>query len=75
MNNPIIIPCEGSGHPTHQLDGPMLLRSLRSLGEGGDSLGMCKMCGMVFNVDSDGNAPQHTRQDILAMIERGDFDS
>lgn len=31
---------------------------------------MCRMCGTIFHED---HVPHHQRQDILAMIERGDF--
>ena len=30
----------------------------------------CRMCGTIFHSNS---VPAHQRQDILAMIERGDF--
>lgn len=42
--------------------------------ETGNPLGgevMCAMCGSIF---SGAGVPAHSRADILAMIERGDFD-
>jgi hypothetical protein len=65
MRDPILKPCEGSGHPGH-------------LHSDDSSLAMCAMCGQVmpyeYDAASDGVMPEHQRQDLLAMIERGDFD-
>lgn len=36
--------------------------------------GMCQMCGRIVPVDDRYYALPHKRRDILAMIERGDFD-
>jgi hypothetical protein len=58
---PIMIDCEGSGCPTH---GSM--SNLRGVG-------MCMMCGQWFNL-VDGVAEPHKRADVLAMIDRGDFE-
>ena len=55
---PIWISCEGAGSPGHGDDG-------RSA--------MCAMCG-AFQPAVDGVVLRHKRQDILAMIDRGDFD-
>lgn len=73
MNEPIVVPCEGSGGPTHQT------KNLTS-----DLSGTCAMCGERV-VLSNGVACRHSRRDILAMIDysrrdflamidRGDFD-
>lgn len=60
MPDPIWIECEGSGSPVH---GNPLYGS-----------GICPMCGE--NVESnEGIAKLHLRRDILAMLERGDFDA
>jgi hypothetical protein len=58
MPDPIVIPCEGSGHPTHNH---------------GHARGMCSMCGQLTVTEDDGRAYQHNRQDVLAMLRRGDF--
>ena len=46
--------------------------------EGSNSLvhygGMCKMCGRYPSLDECGRAIEHDRPDVLAMIDRGDFD-
>ena len=62
----LTLPCEGSnlvGHSTWR----------------GDLLGvgvMCQMCGQWFapTQDTHDGVPEHSRPDILAMIDRGDFD-
>ena len=62
MSEPIRIPCEGSGCPPATRAGGL------------SHEGMCAMCGRwypllnVRPVLSD-----HERDDILAMLERGDF--
>lgn len=53
MSEPIIIPCEGSGWPTH-------------------ALGTCSMCGQLVEAADDGRAARHVRQDVLAMLDRGE---
>jgi hypothetical protein len=58
MIDPLLIHCEGSGCPTH----------LQS-----QSAGMCSMCGRFVIADGDGNASDHQREDILAMLRRGDY--
>ena len=63
----LTLPCEGSnlvGHSTWR----------------GDLLGvgvMCQMCGQWFAPvqDTHDGVPDHRRPDIIAMIERGDFDN
>lgn len=57
MTDPIRIRCEGSGYPGN--------RSL--LG----ARVTCQMCGQHFA--GPGPVPNHDRNDILAMIDRGDF--
>lgn len=55
---PIRRPCEGSGHPPNmKLTGP---------------IGLCAMCGTT-QTTVDGKVVDHDRDDIEAMIERGDF--
>lgn len=58
--DPILVRCEGSTHATHNV-------------VGSSHLGMCRMCGELVVAD-EGVARPHNRQDILAMIDRGDFD-
>jgi hypothetical protein len=56
---PILITCEGSGAtPTASVE----------------LAGMCSMCGGFAFVQPDGTMPPHQRQDLIAMIARGDFD-
>jgi hypothetical protein len=57
---PLTVPCEGSGAPGHLLLG---------------DAGLCTMCGHAFDPDDNGAMPAHDRLDIIAMINRGDFDA
>ena len=57
--NPIVMRCEGSRWPTH---------------DHGHALGTCSMCGQMVVTEDDGTAYTHNRQDVLAMLARGDFD-
>jgi hypothetical protein len=61
---PILITCEGSGYVGHPI-------------WGGDTFGaavMCQMCGQTFPpADTFDQVPDHTRPDLIAMIDRGDF--
>jgi len=57
---PLRIPCEGSGAATH----------FAATGNG-----LCAMCGRYVRCDADGRAVQHDRDDVLAMIRRGDYDA
>lgn len=57
VSEPIWIDCEGSGCRAHFA---------------GDGVGICSMCGALVDVDGR-NATPHERQDILAMLKRGDF--
>lgn len=59
MKPPIRVPCEGSGCPVHH---PYL------------NGGMCAMCGVTVTCSDEGIAFDHERNDILAMLDRGDFD-
>ena len=64
MTDPIMIPCEGAdsrGNVLGPRDDGLLLLS-------------CAMCGSTFLVMAN-VVPSHERQDILAMLDRGDFDS
>lgn len=54
---PILIPCEGSG------GSGILLPAGR----------MCQMCGRQFPEIEPRPIPDHTRDDILARLDRGDF--
>lgn len=58
---PILTDCEGAGCPGHRCVYP-------------DTHGMCQMCGQVKQLDEAGRMPPHQRQDVLAMLARGDFD-
>lgn len=58
---PILVPCEGSGLPTH--------RAATT-----HRVGLCQMCGQPVVTDEGGRARPHRRNDIVAMIARGDFD-
>lgn len=57
---PILIPCEGSGARGH-------------ITFGDDYVVLCAMCGKTFWATGS-IVPQHDRNDILAMLQRGDFD-
>ncbi len=59
--NPIQMVCEGSGQATHLTWGNDL------------TAGVCSMCGYTVTTNN-GVAVLHARDDLLAMIERGDFD-
>lgn len=59
MGAPIRIPCEGSGYPTHASTAVVSI---------------CSMCGQPVEVTTgDAVAMPHDRDDILAMLPRGDF--
>lgn len=58
MNEPTMMVCEGSGCPTHQ-----------TVFNGR----VCSMCGATVETNG-GIAVLHARRDILADLERGDFD-
>jgi len=62
MAEPILIRCEGSGCPP-----------ATGTGNGTIAVGMCPMCGHWLSLDSY-VVPEHTRDDILARLARGDFD-
>jgi hypothetical protein len=65
--DPLRLPCEGAGCPPARTT---------LLGTGPRSwayIGICSMCGQNVTVDAAGNCVEHDRQDLLAMIERGDF--
>lgn len=55
---PILIECEGN-------DQPALLPNFAQ--------GICPMCGRMTVLQSNGNTIRHMREDVLAMLERGDF--
>ena len=61
MTDPIMITCEGSGGQGNRLH------------YGGRAPALhCQMCNQGW-VDVD-TIPEHPRKDLLAMIDRGDFD-
>ncbi len=62
MGDPIMIDCEGAGVRGHLL-------GVRDPGVGVYS---CAMCGQTF-VAVTNRMPEHQREDVLAMIQRGDF--
>ena len=68
MSAPILIDCEGAGCPTHRKIGHRLLAA----SEAGHH-GICAMCGRIVEVDVVGKAVDHQREDIVAMLARGDF--
>lgn len=57
---PILIPCEGSMQKGHLVFAQS------------EELAMCAMCGKVLPTTST-LVPEHTRDDILARLQRGDF--
>lgn len=59
--NQVLIPCEGSSQPVN-----------RPFDFGVH--GFCKMCGQIVSLDH-GLACAHGRDDILARLDRGDFDA
>lgn len=70
---PIRIPCEGSGCPGHGVG----LSPGALPGQGAVSLTTCAMCGRAVEAywRNDGRwvALPHQRDDVLAMLDRGDF--
>lgn len=61
MTEPIMIRCEGSLTPT----------AFKQVG-----VTMCRMCGHIVEAfGEDACAVEHQRQDLIAMIARGDFDA
>ena len=62
---PILIPCEGSGCGYHFYDEASIT-------------GMCQMCGarvpVAVNPEGESVTCDHQRDDILARLDRGDFD-
>lgn len=40
-------------------------------GSGTPNVGYCQMCARVFPEDT---IPEHERDDVLAMLDRGDYD-
>lgn len=61
---PIQIDCEGSNARAHPIAGS---------GGNGFTFGICAMCGKTVWCNEDGTAPSHQREDIIAMLNRGDF--
>ena len=61
MRDPIVILCEGSDQRAN-------LVTARPYGRGN-----CAMCNSVVQT-YNGEALTHSRFDVMAMIERGDFD-
>ena len=63
MTEPILIVCEGSGCSVH-----LPASATNTMGP----FGICQMCGAGVEANC-GIAKLHTREDILAMIDRGDY--
>ena len=61
--NEIWIPCEGGGYPAAGRQPNTFF-----------TYGTCAMCGQWIPTTSDGRVIRHNRDDIIARIERGDFD-
>jgi hypothetical protein len=55
----ILIPCEGSGQPGHNITG--------------FAHTLCAMCGSEQLTDEGGMVAFHWRDDVLARLKRGDF--
>jgi len=55
--------CEGSGCGVHDPYGLL-----------GVGRGTCSMCGVTVAAPTNGIAMPHTRLDLLAMIDEGEFD-
>lgn len=62
MRPPIRVRCEGSGTPP-------VAKELTV------NRGLCAACGEVVDLDSLGRCVDHQRDDLVAMLARGDFDS
>lgn len=67
MPEPLYVRCEGSDHAVH--------RFTRGSTSGGHFYGTCAMCGSWVRSRANGIARPHDREDVMAMFERGDFDS
>jgi hypothetical protein len=57
---PIRIPCEGAQATGHEI---------------GYRAVMCVMCGRIFTGVPASVTPAHDRDDIISMLQRGDFDA
>lgn len=71
-NDPIRVDCEAAGCPPVRVTTDPATFSTN----GGMLHGMCPMCGQFVPIPlgHDINVmPPHERDDVLAMIERGDF--
>lgn len=70
--DPIMVRCEGSGCPPIRTTIDPATFSYN----GGLYVGMCSMCGSWQPVVPDADfIGEHQRQNVLAMLERGDFDA
>jgi hypothetical protein len=66
---PIRVVCEGAGcSPIRTTIDPATFSYT-----GGIYVGLCSMCGQWIVVTDEGMVGEHRRDDVLAMIERGDF--
>lgn len=61
--HPITRPCEGGGSTGHTYHPGFL-----------ETVVICQMCGGHFEAVTPGHVPLHLRADVIAMLERGDFD-
>ena len=60
MRTPLRVRCEGSGVPP-------VAKELTT------NQGLCGACGEVVPIDQLGRCADHDRDDLLAMLQRGDF--
>lgn len=67
---PILVDCEVGPHVPHQVGihfaGPSPMTW--------EGVAICRACGEPVGTDDEGLTVPHLRPDVLAMIERGDYD-
>jgi hypothetical protein len=71
MAEPIWMTCPGSGCPGNDL-GERLVGALSGVVQ--HEMRHCAYCDAIAVTPDDGILPVHETKDILAMIDRGDFD-
>lgn len=64
---PVMVDCECAGSEPHFVGVALLA--------GAPTGNICKACGESCEVDAAGLTLPHQHPDLLAMIERGDFDA
>jgi hypothetical protein len=62
--DPIMMDCVAGERP-HYLSAPILV--------GAPSGILCRACGQEVEVDEEGLTKPHRTEDVLAMLERGDY--